>query len=117
MKKNRVSALLGIEHPIVQAPMVWITGADLAAAVSNAGALGTIGMNAGAAAVTADVVETGERLRSQIRKAKSLTGKPFAVNLAAAAEGPGRAFSDRCLKVVLEEKVQAVVVVGDNPVG
>lgn len=65
--------------------MVWIAGADLAAAVSNAGALGTIGMNAGATTVTDDVNLTGERLRAQIRRAKELTNKPFAVNIAGPA--------------------------------
>jgi len=38
MKKTRICDLLGIKYPIVQAPMIWITGAELAAAVSNAGA-------------------------------------------------------------------------------
>ena len=59
MIRTRVCNLLGIEYPIIQAPMVWIAGADLAAAVSNAGALGTIGMNAGATTVTDDVNLTG----------------------------------------------------------
>jgi enoyl-[acyl-carrier protein] reductase II len=60
--------------------MNWITGVDLAAAVSNAGGLGTLGPNAGADTVTTDVTETGERLRRQIKKVKSLTDKPFAAN-------------------------------------
>ena len=80
MKKTRLCGILGIEYPIIQAPMNWITGADLAAAVSGAGGLGTIGPNAGATTITRDSTETAERLRNQIRKAKSLTGKPFAVN-------------------------------------
>lgn len=45
--KNRICELLGIEHPIIQAPMNWITWAELAASVSNAGGLGVIGPNAG----------------------------------------------------------------------
>ena len=65
MKYNRLCELLGVRYPIVQAPMTWITGADLAAAVSNAGGLGTLGPNAGADTVTRDVTETGERLRRQ----------------------------------------------------
>ena len=41
MQKNRLCGLLGIRYPIIQAPMNWVSGADLVAAVSNAGGLGT----------------------------------------------------------------------------
>ena len=78
---NRLCELLGIQYPVIQAPMTWISSAELVAAVSNAGGLGTLGPNAGANTITQDVVLTGERLRSQIRKVKSLTNKPFAVNV------------------------------------
>ena len=47
MKKTRLCELLGIEYPIIQAPMDWITNAELVAAVSNAGGLGVLGPNAG----------------------------------------------------------------------
>jgi len=114
MKGNRLCQLLGIEYPIIQAPMNWITGADLAAAVSNAGGLGTLGPNAGATAVTRDVVETGERLRHQIRKVKSLTDKPFAVNFPIGYEESdqpegGRKFCEQCVKVGLEEGIHVAV--------
>jgi enoyl-[acyl-carrier protein] reductase II len=119
MKKTRLCDLLGIEYPIIQAPMDWITDATLAAAVSNAGGLGVIGPNAGARKVTPSVTETGERLRRQIRKARELTGKPFGVNLVAmkADDFPegGKAFSDRCCEVVIEEGVPVVVFVGNAP--
>lgn len=111
MKRTRVCDLLGIEYPIVQAPMVWITGADLAAAVSNAGGLGTIGFNAGATTVTYDVDLTAERLRHQIRKAKSLTDKPFVVNFVV----PENHLSDRCVEVAVDEGIAAAIVVGDFP--
>lgn len=71
MKNNRICELLGIDYPIFQGAMAWISGAELAAAVSEAGALGII---AGAAL-------DSEELREEIRKAKSLTKKPFGVNL------------------------------------
>ncbi len=112
MKDNRLCNLLGIEYPIIQAPMNWITGADLAAAVSNAGGLGTLGPNAGARTLTKDVKETGERLRRQIRKVKTLTNKPFAVNFpmgAGDAEGEGGAFCQRCVEVALEEGISAAI--------
>ena len=78
--RTRITDLLGIRYPIVQASMAWITDAELAAAVSEAGGLGTIGPNAGSRAVNADIVETGECLREQINKCRKLTDKPFAVN-------------------------------------
>jgi enoyl-[acyl-carrier protein] reductase II len=112
--------MLGIELPVIQAPMDWITDATLAAAVSNAGGLGVIGPNAGAREITESVQETGERLRRQIRKAKSLTERPFGVNLiymevpVSFPEG-GNAFADLCLKVTIEEGVPVVVLVGNSP--
>ena len=118
MKKTRLCELLGIKYPLIQAPMLWITWAELAAAVSNAGGLGVIGPNAGARTETADVVEVGERLRRQIRKTKSLTNKPFGVNIILALPDyppGGKAFSDQCLKVVLEEGIPVAVLVGGGP--
>ncbi len=114
MTTNRLCNLIGIKYPIIQAPMNWITGADLAAAVSNAGGLGTIGPNAGADTVTTDVDETAERLRRQIRKVKGLTDKPFAVNFPIGIEGVeqsegGRKFSEKCVRVGLEEGVPIAI--------
>ena len=64
--------LLGIEHPIVQAPMAGGPSTpELAAAVSNAGALGSLGAG----------YLSPERIDSEIRKVKELTKKPFSVNL------------------------------------
>ncbi len=113
--KTRVTELLGIEYPIVQASMAWITDAVLAAAVSEAGGLGTIGPNAGCTTVTRDVVETGERLREQIRKCKQLTAKPFAVNFVVGVIGWDRDYSDRCLEVGIEERVPVAVVSQGSP--
>ncbi len=120
MKKTGLCELLDIDYPVIQAPMNWITDAGLAATVCNAGGLGVIGLNAGERTLTDSVVETGERLRRQIRKAKSLTDKPFGVNLMA-VEAPvgypegGKAFSDRCLEVILQEAVPVTILVGNAP--
>lgn len=111
--KNRICELLSIEYPIVQGPMSWISDAVLAAAVSNAGGLGILGPNAGAKTVTTDVQETAERLRDQIEKTKSLTGKPFGVNIMALERD--NEYSDACVKVVIEEAVKVVCLCGDNP--
>jgi enoyl-[acyl-carrier protein] reductase II len=71
---NRVTELLGVEIPIVQAPMGWIARSPLASAVSNAGALGIIETSSG----ELDVI------RHEIRKMRDLTDKPFGVNIAQA---------------------------------
>ena len=68
---NRICELLGIEYPIIQGGMAWVATAELAAAVSNAGGLGLIA----AGGAPADVV------REQIKKARTLTDKPFGVNV------------------------------------
>jgi enoyl-[acyl-carrier protein] reductase II len=118
MKRNLLCKLLGIEHPVIQAPMNWITGVELAAAVSNAGGLGVIGPNAGERTETNDIVETGERLRRQIRKVKSMTDKPFGVNLMtsfADHRDVGRAFSEQCLRVILEERIPVAILAGSGP--
>jgi enoyl-[acyl-carrier protein] reductase II len=118
MVRNSLCKLLGIEHPVIQAPMNWITGAELAAAVSNAGGLGVIGPNAGERTATNDIVETGERLRRQIRKVKSMTDKPCGVNLMtffADHRDIGRAFSEQCLRVILEEGIPVAVLSGSAP--
>ncbi len=113
MKKNRICELLSIEYPIIQAPMSWISDAVLAAAVSEAGGLGTIGPNAGAKSVTTDIYETADRLRSQIRETKKLTKKPFGINIMCFAQD--QPFSDECVKVILEEGLTVGCLCGDHP--
>ncbi|HEY0942561.1 MAG TPA: nitronate monooxygenase family protein [Steroidobacter sp.] len=70
--KTRFTELMGIEHPIVQGGMQWVGRAELAAAVSNAGGLGII---------TALTQPTPEALVEEIERCRSLTQKPFGVNL------------------------------------
>src|SRR5688572_27713346 len=74
MFSNRVTEMLGVDIPIVQAPMGWIARSQLASAVSNAGAMGIIETSSG----ELDVV------REEIRKMRDLTDKPFGVNIAQA---------------------------------
>ena len=71
---NRITRLLGIEIPIVQAPMGWIARSPLASAVSNAGGLGIIETSSGELEV----------IKEEIRKMRDLTDKPFGVNIAQA---------------------------------
>ena len=72
--KNRVTDMLGVETPIVQAPMGWIARSQLAAAVSNAGGMGIIETSSG----ELDVI------KEEIKKMRTLTDKPFGVNIAQA---------------------------------
>ena len=69
---NRLTTLLGVDYPIVQAPMGWIARSPLASAVSNAGALGIIETSSG----ELDVI------RNEILRMRDLTNKPFGVNIA-----------------------------------
>lgn len=114
MKKTRVSERLGIEVPIIQASMTWVTSAELAAAVSNAGGLGVLGPNAGQTTLTQDPVETAERLRREIWKTRGLTDKPFAVNyLMPDPNIPFTlAFAESIYKVLCEEKVEIILASG-----
>ncbi|MDO8491463.1 MAG: nitronate monooxygenase, partial [Dehalococcoidia bacterium] len=114
MLKTRLCELLGIEYPIIQAPMNWITGADLVAAVSSAGGIGTLGPNAGQKTPTTDPIEVGERLRAQIRKVRSITDKPFIVNIAVGS-GDAKKFSDAYVRVAIEERVAAAITVMGGP--
>ena len=72
--KNRITEMLGVEYPIVQAPMGWIARAQLASAVSNAGGLGVIETSSGEL----------DAVRGEIAKMRELTKKPFGVNIAQA---------------------------------
>jgi NADH:quinone reductase (non-electrogenic) len=70
--KTRITEMLGIEHPIVQGGMQSVGYAELASAVSNAGGLGTI---------TGLTQPSPHALREEIERCRSMTSKPFAVNI------------------------------------
>ncbi|GAK42209.1 2-nitropropane dioxygenase NPD [Paenibacillus sp. TCA20] len=110
---NRVTNILGIKYPIVQAAMSWITDAKMVAAVSNAGGLGILGPHAGYnTAPTGGTTEVRERLRKEIRKTKSLTDKPFGVNLYMPKVGWEK-YARATFEVALEEGVKYFVSVGE----
>ena len=93
MIKSVICELLGIERPIFQGGMAWIADAKLAAAVSNAGGLGLISsINFGTEAV-----------REEIRKCKTLTDKPFGVNIMLQAPNAGEVAD-----MIIEEGVKIV---------
>ncbi len=114
MGTNRICELLGIRYPIIQAPMNWVSGAELVAAVSEAGGLGTLGPNSGAKKITPDVELTGERMRDQIRKVRGLTRAPFAVNIVAGF-GEDLKYSKKVVEVVIEEAVPVAIVSVGRP--
>lgn len=72
MFKTRITEMLGIEYPIIQGGMAWVSCPELVAAVSNAGGLGIL---------VSAFCATKEDLREEIKKTKSLTDKPFGVNI------------------------------------
>jgi enoyl-[acyl-carrier protein] reductase II len=74
MIRNRITEMLGVEYPIVQAPMGWIARAPLASAMSNAGGMGIIETSSGQL----------EEVREEVAKMRDLTDKPFGVNIAQA---------------------------------
>lgn len=112
MSNNRITEILNIKYPIVQAPMSWLTSAELVASVSNAGGLGVLGANAGQSTITTSVEETTERMRQEIRKVKQLTDKPFGLNILFAQD---MSFSAPLIDLALEEKVPVLAgVMVDN---
>ena len=98
--ENRITTLFGIQHPIIQAGMIWCSGWELASAVSNAGGLGLLGSGS----MYPDV------LREQIRKTKAATDKPFGVNLPLLYPQ----IADH-ISIILEEGVKIVFSSAGNP--
>jgi len=104
--KTRITELLGIKHPIIQGGMHYVGFAELAAAVSNAGGLGTI---------TGLTQETPADLVNEIAKCNNMTENPFAVNLTflptvKSPDYPGY------VKAIIEGGVRIVETAGRNPI-
>lgn len=97
---TRLCELLGIEYPVIQGGMAWVATAELAAAVSNGGGLGLIA----AGGAPAEVV------REQIRKCRTMTDKPFGVNVMLMSP-----FAEEVMQVVIEEKPAVVATGAGNP--
>lgn len=98
--ENRITSLFGIEFPIIQAGMIWCSGWQLAAAVSNAGGLGLIGSGS----MYPDV------LREHIQKCKAATDKPFGVNVPLLYPD-----IDKHIRIIIEEGVKIVFTSAGNP--
>lgn len=98
--QNRVTQLFGIQHPIIQAGMIWCSGWELAAAVSNAGGLGLIGSGS----------MYPDALRENIQQCKAATSKPFGVNVPLLYPD-----IDKHIAVIIEEGVKIVFTSAGNP--
>ena len=100
MTNNRITNLLNIQYPIIQAGMVWVSGWKLAAAVSNAGGLGILGAGSMYPAV----------LLEHIQKYKQHSTKPFAVNLPLLFPS-----IHEHIEIILQEKVPIVFTSAGSP--
>ena len=97
---NRVTKILGVKYPIIQAPMGWIARSQLASAVSNAGGFGIIETSSG---------ET-ENCKAEILAMSELTDKPFGVNL------PLMFLRDESMiELVLEQGIKFVTTSAGDP--
>jgi len=101
MFQTRLCDLLGIRYPIIQGGLAHLALADLCAAVAEAGGLGQI---------TAATVGGEDNLRAEIRKARQLTAKPFAINFAM-----GHRSLEALIDVALDEGIRTVTITGGNP--
>lgn len=103
--KNRVTELLGIRYPIVQGGMQWVGRAELAAAVSNAGGLGTLG---------ALTQPTPEDLGLEIDRCRAMTDKPFGVNVTMLPTVNPPPY-ERIFDVIVERGIRIVETAGNVP--
>lgn len=99
--KTKLTELLGIQYPIIQGAMAWISESTLVSAVANAGATGVIATGG----------RSSEWIHKQIRKTKELTDHPFGVNLM--LQAPNK---DEVLEIICEEKVAFATIGAGNPV-
>jgi enoyl-[acyl-carrier protein] reductase II len=107
MSRPSLARILGIDHPILQGGMTWVGRHALAAAVSEAGALGVIGSGG----------MESEELREEIRALRALTVRSFAVNVPLVDVRPcgDEGVVERMIDVVLDERVPIVVTSAGSP--
>jgi nitronate monooxygenase len=103
--KTRITELLGIRYPIIQGGMMWVGYAEMAAAVSNAGGLGIL---------TALTQPTPEDLAREIERCRSMTDKPFGVNLTILPSINPPPY-EQYLDVVIDSGVKVLETAGNNP--
>ncbi|WP_347487804.1 nitronate monooxygenase [Desulfoscipio sp. XC116] len=104
--KTRITNLLGVKYPIIQGGMQWLSKAELAAAVSNAGGLGII---------TALTQPTKQHLVAEIRRTRELTDKPFGVNISMLPDAEPQDKTIEYFEAVIEEQVPVLETSGRSP--
>ena len=103
--QTRFTEIFGVEHPIVQGGMMWVGRAELAAAVSEAGGLGIL---------TALTQPTPDELRREIDRCRSMTDKPFGVNLTILPSVSPPPYAEY-RRAIIESGVRIVETAGHNP--
>src|SRR5882757_904263 len=103
--RTRITQLLGIRYPIIQGGMQWVGRAELAAAVSNAGGLGIL---------TALTQPTPDALRQEIERCRSMTAKPFAVNLTILPSVNPPPYAEY-RQAIIDSGIKIVETAGHNP--
>jgi NAD(P)H-dependent flavin oxidoreductase YrpB (nitropropane dioxygenase family) len=103
--RTRFTEMLGIEHPIVQGGMMWVGRAELASAVSNAGGLGIL---------TALTQPTPDDLRREIDRCRTMTDKPFGVNLTILPAVTPPPYAEY-RRAIIESGIRIVETAGNNP--
>ncbi|WP_256577490.1 nitronate monooxygenase family protein [Pseudomonas sp. R37(2017)] len=103
--QTRITELFGIRYPIIQGGMMWVGRAEMAAAVSNAGGLGIL---------TALTQPTPEALAAEIERCRSMTDKPFGVNLTLLPSINPPPYA-QYLDVIIESGVKILETAGNNP--
>ena len=103
--KTQVTEMLGIRYPIIQGGMQWVGTAELSAAVSNAGGLGIL---------TALTQPTPEDLRREIERCRTMTDKPFGVNLTILPSITPPPYAEY-MRVIIESGIKIVETAGNNP--
>lgn len=103
--RTRFTDLVGIEHPIVQGGMMWVGRAELASAVSNAGGLGIL---------TALTQPSPDALRREIDRCRTMTDKPFAVNLTILPSVNPPPYAEY-RKAIIDSGIKIVETAGNKP--
>src|SRR5262245_53929191 len=105
MLKTRITEMLGIEYPIVQGGMQWVGRAELVSAVSNAGAIGFL---------TALTQPTPEALAKEIARCRTMTDKPFGVNLTILPTLKPVPYAEY-MDAIIDSGIKIVETAGNNP--
>ena len=103
--KTKITEMFGIQYPIIQGGMMWVGRAELASAVSNAGGLGIL---------TALTQPTIEALANEIERCRSMTDKPFGVNLTLLPSITPPPYEE-IIQVIIDSGVKIVEAAGRSP--